>query len=260
MTLIHYDYLDSLNTIDYDYLDYLNTIDYDYFDYLDTIDYDYWYYQTNYYSGHFTTSGPYLKWAIDETFYKVMRYRVSISTLLAVLSTIMNLSLLLFLFFYKEFRSWLFFPLMMQATVDIVGPGIAHLVFEWKLYFHWPVLAEYLDYFSYSEFSEPGILEEEPLQVLPGRFSCVLMHLRSLLNEYSTGYCLLATAMFRYLLVCHPNFKITTRFCKLVAVALVSIPCIAMFGSVIDLIFNDYGYEYIDDMSLYGEISDYSSM
>ena len=194
---------------------------------------------------------------MDETFYKVMRYRVSISTFLNIQSIIMNTFLLLFLFSYKEFRSWMFFPLMMQATVDIIGPGIANMIFEWKLYFHWPVLADAFDYITYGDYSEPVITDEVSLQVLPGPFACVLMHLRSLLNEYSTGYCLLATAFFRYLLVCHPSVKLTTRFCKLVGVALVSIPCIAMFGSVIDLYFNDYGYKYNDSFGIYGETALY---
>ena len=216
-------------------------------------EYGYLEYLISYYSWDYTTETPKLKWAMDETFYKVMHYRVGISTFLNIQSIIMNTFLLLFLFSYKEFRSWLFFPLMMQATVDIIGPGIANMIFEWKLYFHWPAISDDFDYASSVDESEPLIIDDVSLQVLPGPLGCVLMHLRSLLNEYSTGYCLLATAMFRYFLVCRPNFKLTTRFCKLVAVALVSIPSIAMFGSVIDLHFNKYGYKYSDTFGLYGE-------
>ena len=214
--------------------------------------YDYLEYRNSYYSRYYTTDRPNLQWAMDETFYKVMRYRVGISTWLNIQSVIMNFLLLLFLFSKKEFRSWLFFPLMMQATVDIVGPGIANLVFEWKMYFHWPAISDAFDYHIYGDVLEPIISDYQSLQVLYGPFACVLIHLRSLLNEYSTGYCLLATAMFRYLLVCHPNFKLTSSFCKLVAAVLVSIPCVAMIGSLVDLLFNDYGYEINSASSFYG--------
>ena len=209
-------------------------------------------YQNGYYSHDYTTEEPILKWTIDETFYKVMRYRVGISVWLNIQSTIMNLTLLLFLFSYKEFRSWLFFPLMMQATVDIVGPGIANMIYEWQLYFNWPNKADEFALFS----SEPIIDDPQSLEILPGPFACVLIHLRSLLNEYSTGYCLLATALFRYVLVCHPSVNLTTRFYKKVAVALVSIPCVAMVGSAIDLLFNDYGYSYnpASSIDLYGNL------
>ena len=191
---------------------------------------------------------------MDETFYKVMRYRVSISTFLNIQSILMNFFLLLFLFSNKEFRKWLFFPLMMQATVDIVGPGIANMIFEWKLYYHWPVISDAFEYQISFDYNDPVIADGESLQVLPGSFACVLIHLRSLLNEYTTGYCLLATALFRYILVCHPNVNLTAKFYKKVAVALVSIPFIALFVSTVDLFFNRYGYTYNEAFSFVGAV------
>ena len=209
-------------------------------------------YRHSYYSNDFTTTeSPNLQFNMDETFFKVMHYRVRVSTFLIIQSIIMNTLLLIFLFSHKESRSWMFFPLMMQATVDIIGPGIANMIYEWKLYFHWPVAYEYFT--TSTDYKEPLIDNEDTLQALPGPFACVLMHFRSLLNEYSTGYCLLATAFFRYILVCHPNFKLTPKFCKFMAVGLVSVPCIGMFGSFLDLMFNDYGYKYIDTFYVYGD-------
>ena len=199
---------------------------------------------------HTTTGVPYVHPKMDETFYTVMKTRLGVSTWLNTQCVIMNVLLLTFLFSYKEYRSWQFFPLMMQSVVDIIGPVISNMAFEWKLYINWPdIAARILEEYEYMK--EPVILRSENVQVVFGIASCFLMHLRCLLNEYSTGYCILATAFYRYLLVCHPTSNAGRRISKKLAVILVLTPVLAMSVSVIDLSINDEAYMDIDFYGLH---------
>ena len=126
----------------------------------------------------------------DDSFVAIMRTRFGITTYLSIQSSIMNGLLLSFLLYNREFRSWLFFPLMLQAAIDIIGPGISNLFFEWKLYLHVFSTAE-----SYSGVRDRNqrlvVGHVDDLNALTDGTGCILMYVRCLLNEYTTGkeYC-----------------------------------------------------------------------
>ena len=183
---------------------------------------------------------------VDGTFYSIMTTRLGISSYLSIQNVIMNFLLLTFLFTAKEFRNWQFFPLMMQASVDIMGPGISNLIFEWLLNRQWPVIEDYLTDNVF--LRRPLIKESYTMQTIYGIFPCFLMQLRCLLNEYSTGYCLLVTAFYRYLLVCHPTFKLGPSVYKAMALVLVSLPLLGITSSCLDIIWNPYLDNFYDYM------------
>ena len=176
---------------------------------------------------------------MDKMFYKIMHCKLGLSTWLSIQSIFMNTLLLTFLISTPEFRSWQFFPLMMQATIDIVGPGFANLVYEWQIFKYLPVLEEkIIELFSCSPAS---IRNSNDLLTIYGTLECLIMNLRCLLNEYSTGFCLLAVSLYRYLLVCHPTFTVNQRFYKTVAGLLVSVLVLSVLGSIFHLmLFKEY--------------------
>ena len=122
----------------------------------------------------------------DDSFVAIMKSRLGITSYLSIQSSIMNSLLLSFLLYNKEFRSWLFFPLMLQAAIDIIGPGISNLLFEWKLYLQVLSMTEH-----YNEFMEENqrfvVRRVEDLNALSDVTGCFLMYVRCLLNEYTTG-------------------------------------------------------------------------
>ena len=59
----------------------------------------------------------------------------------SVFCVLLNSMLLLFLMTNKTFRNLKFFPLMLQAMVDISGPGVANVIHEMVLY---PKFKEYV--------------------------------------------------------------------------------------------------------------------
>ena len=122
----------------------------------------------------------------DDSFVAIMRTRFGITTYLSIQSSIMNGLLLSFLLYNREFRSWLFFPLMLQAAIDIIGPGISNLFFEWKLYLHVFSTAE-----SYSGVRDRNqrlvVGHVDDLNALTDGTGCILMYVRCVLNEYTTG-------------------------------------------------------------------------
>ena len=196
-----------------------------------------------------STKFPYLYPVIDDKFFDIMRIRLAVSSWLSLQCIVENMFLLTFLFTSKEFRSWLFFPLMMQATIDVIGPGIANMAFEWKLYNYWPKLSERI---VETDLQKPFITDYQLLMQLHGIGACLLMHLRCLLNDYSTGYCLLATAIFRYVLVCHPTINIRGKMKKTAAALLVLILITALTCSAIDMLVNDTAYDRISVFDKYG--------
>ena len=178
--------------------------------------------------------------AMDKTFYNIMHSKLGLSTWLSIQSILMNTLLLTFLFSTPEFRSWQFFPLMMQATIDIVGPGFANLVYEWQVFKYLPVLEEKI--IKLFRCNPAYIRDSNDLLTIYGPLECIIMNLRCLLNEYSTGFCLLAISFYRYLLVCHPTFTVNQRFYKTAAGLLVSILLLSVLGSIFHLMFlNRYG-------------------
>ena len=68
---------------------------------------------------------------------------------------------------------------------------------------------------------------------------CVLTYLRSILNEGSTGLCILATAFIRYILVCHPTSNYLSDIkLRLIAGLIVVLSCLPLVGNWVDMKFN----------------------
>ena len=70
---------------------------------------------------------------IDDSLLGFMGAKQVTEIFLSTVCILYNFLLLVFLVKTKEFRNWAFFPMMLQAFVDLIGPGIANIAFEWKL-------------------------------------------------------------------------------------------------------------------------------
>ena len=120
-----------------------------------------------------------------------------ISSCLSIPCIFYNVLLITFLLSYKDFRKWQFYPMMLQAGIDSLGPGVANIIYNIGV-------AEHVHLISKPFF----LLNSLFLHVLPilGRYNgsdaCILTYFRELLNEVSTGLCICATGLYRYLMVC----------------------------------------------------------
>ena len=177
---------------------------------------------------------------LDETFFSVMKVKRGIVCYLSAQCVLMNVILLSFLLMTKEFRKWMFYPVMFQALIDILGPGLANAINEVGLVQH---MYEYRDKRVYASGFNKAFLNGID-QLFHGRtaFSCVVTYLRVLINEYSTGFCILVTAFYRYVLVCHPAMKIPRKLCILLSLSVTGITVIGTFGGTVDLLFNKVSY------------------
>ena len=121
----------------------------------------------------------------------------------SVVCIVLNFFLILCVLTIKEFKNWAFFPVCLQAAIDIAGPGFANIIYNVKSF---SILREELEYTDYtaSEHFESSTF-------VAGNTGCFLTFFRSILNEYTTGLCVLASAFLRYCLVCHPAAKILSQ-------------------------------------------------
>ena len=120
---------------------------------------------------------------------------------------------------------------------DILGAGIANLVYEFKLY---PVTVAYCEnFFALTSQNVQNVKKILNAIILSDGLGCILTFLRATLNEYSTGICVLTTAVYRYLRVCHPHMVQT--FHKKVAIGILLWVFGTLVATVIDLVFN-YSY------------------
>ena len=120
----------------------------------------------------------------------------------SVVCVVLNLLMILFFILHKKFRSLTFCPLMIQSLVDIIGPGIANVMFEVLL------LDRALSSRTFRSVNQ-GMAYWMEFKMTRGisLMDCTLTFLRVSLNEYTTGTCVLATAYIRYALVCHASRK-----------------------------------------------------
>ena len=70
-----------------------------------------------------------------------------------------------------------------------------------------------------------------------GIVSKFLTSAKRLLNEYSTGCCMLATALFRYTLVCHPHVDIHKKISFRVSIGIVVINILAIIAGTAAILF-----------------------
>ena len=111
----------------------------------------------------------------------------------------------------------------MQCFIDICGPGVANVIYEWKLMPKYNAEAKFLAGVYPRASPYVRIEEFESFHRIDGLLGRVLMELGTFLNEYSTGFCLTTTALVRYLFVCQPSIKLTTTHHKTLAAGLVAI-------------------------------------
>ena len=177
---------------------------------------------------------------VDEFFLRMMKLKLGLSTYFSVQSVAYNMLLLAFLLRHKDFRSWAFFPVIMQCFIDICGPGVANVIYEWKL------MAKYkaeVNKMAGSNVSATPYIRMEKFETfhrVNGLLGCVLLELRTFLNEYSTGFCLTATAFVRYMLVCQPSRKLTSNHHKVLAVSLVSVTLISLTLGLFEVRYNNF--------------------
>ena len=116
-----------------------------------------------------------------ETIFAVKHYS---SLLLSALCVFLNSLLVLFLATNKSFRDMKFFPLALQAVVDIIGPGVANFVFEVRSY---QKTMDILRLSTSRGDSTSLRALENFATVIGGDTGCLLALLRMVLNEYATG-------------------------------------------------------------------------
>ena len=177
---------------------------------------------------------------VDEFFIKIMKLKLGLCTFLSIQSVAFNMLLIGFLLSQKDIRSWTFFPVIMQGFIDICGPGIANLIYEWKLMAKYNANAEKFASDNYWGSPYVPIREFESFNQVRGLLGCVLLELRTFVNEYSTGFCLTVTAFVRYMLVCHPSFTLTSSHNEVLAGGLIAITSISLSLSLLEVRFNNF--------------------
>ena len=83
---------------------------------------------------------------IDDNLLRFMGAKQVTEIFLSTICILYNFLLLVFLVKTKEFRNWASFPMMLQAFLDLIGPGIANIVFEWKLAFE---IEKYIEWMAH---------------------------------------------------------------------------------------------------------------
>ena len=115
---------------------------------------------------------------------------------------VLNSLLIICILTIDDFKNWIFFPVCLQVVIDIAGPGFANIVSNVISLGSLQEGLEYVEYLAPEEF--------ERLTFVAGNLGCPLTFFRSILNEYTTGVCVLASAFFRYCLICHPTARIAS--------------------------------------------------
>ena len=160
-----------------------------------------------------------------------------LSSCLSVPCIFYNIILLVVLLSDNDFSSWQFFPMMLQCGVDAIGPGLANIIYNYQ------VSRE----FQNENNMLPQFVQTQNKLAVPflsyfGRYdgydACVWTYLREILNELSTGICVCATGFYRYLLVCHPTYKVEDNFYKKGAIAILIILILEIGAVTADLAFN----------------------
>ena len=164
-----------------------------------------------------------------------------LSSCLSVPCIFYNILLLAVLVSDKDFCSWQFFPMMLQCGMDAIGPGLANIVYNYQLKSKLATMNDLP--------MEITLSGNVPLSLLSyfGRYdgydACVWTYLRETLNELTTGICVCATGLYRYLLVCRSTNKVGDTFYKKGAFVITSIIVIEISAVTADLAFNNT-YEY----------------
>ena len=118
------------------------------------------------------------------------------SCMLSVSCIFLNLSLIVFCLTEKELRDLKFLPLCIQAATDLIGPGVANFMAEVRGY---NMVREVKKTFKFSLIfllkSSENVFERSMHGSENSYSGCIIIFLRSMLNEYSTGWCIVGTGM-----------------------------------------------------------------
>ena len=139
--------------------------------------------------------------------------KATICCVLSLTCILLNSSLLVFLLQTKEFRDWKFFPLCYQASIDLIGPGLANFAFEISSYraiilnaASWRERQNRDYHFSFGNMAKNRL----EIAFMDDITACVLNFFRLMLNEFTTGVCIGVTAFIRYVLICKPTSTFLT--------------------------------------------------
>ena len=165
------------------------------------------------------TDYGYLEWE-REPIVRAFTIKTLITCFMSFVCIVFNSLLFTFLLSKREYRNLKFFPVFVQTAVDILGPGAANLIYEVIAYMGITGFvtdaAMSLSSLYFRGF-DLGMLEDfSRVRDMKG---CILTFFRSLLNEYTTGLCVVATAFIRYILVCRPTSTLFKNKKALIAIA-----------------------------------------
>ena len=164
------------------------------------------------------------------------------SAVFSCICMFLNLSLILIVIGSPEMRNMTFFPVGFQAAVDFIGPGLANLVYEVQAYLnfnekHLTNAKDYAPMFDDGKYYLTKFFLNSEVFGLSG---CILLFGRILLNEYSTGICILATALIRYLLVCHPTSSfLNAKKLKVMAILIVGLTTLALAANIFEMVYRE---------------------
>ena len=166
------------------------------------------------------TENRYLEWE-REPIVRAFTVKTVITCFMSFVCVVFNSLLFTFLLSKREYRNLKFFPVFVQIAVDILGPGAANLLYEVIAY------KEITGFDADATMMVASFLYRGIHLGLLNDFSrvrdmkgCILNFFRSLLNEYTTGLCVVATAFIRYILVCRPTSTLFKNKKCLIAIAI----------------------------------------
>ena len=162
----------------------------------------------------------YLEWD-REPIVRAFTFKTVITCFMSFMCIVFNSLLFMFLLSKQEYCNLMFFPIFVQIAVDILGPGADNLVYEVIAYrgITGFVTDAAMGLSSlYFRGFDLGMLENfSRVRDMKG---CILTFFRSLLNEYTTGLCVVATAFIRYILKCRPTSTLFKNKKALIAIAI----------------------------------------
>ena len=184
---------------------------------------------------------------LDGVFKVVMKTKFALQLFLSTVCILFNGFFVTFLLSKKQFRSWMFFPLILQSIIDIFSAGFMNVLFENVRRLQILQLVER----QIVWVGEPraAIHDIMFLSRLRVTVYCFLGFSRMLLNEYSTGYCILTIAFFRYMGVCRPFSGIPKNFHRRISFILLAFVVLSISGMVVAVIFDNHILFDIDDWS-----------
>ena len=173
---------------------------------------------------------------LSENYFLFLTIRRNVTIVLSAMSTVLNFFLLLNLLVDKESRTWDYYPIILQAFCDMIGPGVANIIHEVGN-------TGILDHLKNADYQ--FLMDKIPLSKLGAVYSseslldCVLNYMRVFLNEYSTGLCICATGLLRYLYICHPTYMME-KFQRNTACIISLVTLLALVAITFDLKWNHY--------------------